>query len=25
LYEKAEDEKWHDGIIYRNLNIRRKK
>ena len=25
LYEKAIDEKWHDGVVYRNLNIRKKK
>ena len=25
LYEKGTDEKWHDGVIYRNLNIRKKK
>jgi len=22
LYKKSQDQKWHDGVIYRNLNIR---
>ena len=22
LYNKSQDQKWHDGVIYRNLNIR---
>jgi hypothetical protein len=24
LYNEAEDQQWHDGVIYRNLNIRKK-
>jgi hypothetical protein len=24
LYNKADDQTWHDGVIYRNLNIRKK-
>ena len=24
LYNESEDQQWHDGVIYRNLNIRKK-
>ena len=24
LYNKASDQTWHDGVVYRNLNIRKK-
>jgi len=24
LYKESEDQQWHDGVVYRNLNIRKK-
>ena len=24
LYNKSQDQQWHDGVIYRNLNLRKK-
>ena len=24
LYKESQDQKWHDGVIYRNLNLRKK-